>query len=51
MAYHNVGLLVVKYITFSLWHASYATNVMIVVPQIKKGPKRKVGHVTYGTPF
>ena len=24
---------------------------MNVVPQIKRGPKRKVGHVTYRTPF
>ena len=24
---------------------------MIVVPQITRGPKRKVGHVTYRTPF
>ena len=24
---------------------------MSVVPQIKRGPKRKVGHVIYGTPF
>jgi len=35
----------------SFWHASYATNLMNVVPQIKRGPKTKVGHVTYGTPF
>ena len=24
---------------------------MNVVPQIKRGPKRNVGHLTYGTPF
>ena len=24
---------------------------MNVVPRIKRGPKRKVGHLTYGTPF